>query len=74
MFQAEANKRQKNAGKKGQPARAALQIVADNLSVLGLDSPAVCHFALVHAQTETAIGIRTDPRLEQHRSAFLPVV
>jgi hypothetical protein len=75
MFQAEAKKRQKlRDKKKGSPRGLPLQIVANRRLVLGLDSPAVCHFAFVHAQTETAIRIRTYPRLEQHRSAFLPVV
>src|SRR5579863_1388328 len=42
--------------------------------MFGFDSSAVGHFAFIHAQGEAAIGIRADPRLEHHRSAFLSVI
>jgi hypothetical protein len=42
--------------------------------VFRFDSPAVRNFALVHPQAETAIRIRANPGLEQHRSAFLSII
>src|SRR5271166_5486251 len=44
------------------------------MSVLGFNTLAVGHLALVHPQAETAFRIGADPSLENHRSAFLPVI
>jgi len=42
--------------------------------VLEVDFLAVGDFALVDPEREPAIGVRTHPRLEEYRSAFLTVV
>jgi hypothetical protein len=60
--------------KKGSPRGLPFSLPSGRYSVFGLDSSAVRHFALVHAQAETAIRIRTDPSLEQNRRALLSVV
>src|SRR5580704_1093010 len=60
--------------KKRQPSRTALSFEAVKQLVFRLDSPTVGNFALVYAQAETAIRVRANPCLEQHRSAFLSVV
>src|ERR1700719_555365 len=69
MFQ----KGRKNDEKR-QPSRTALSFETGKQLVFRLDSPAVRNFALVYAQAETTIGIRANPCLEQHRSAFLSIV
>src|SRR5713226_8111196 len=46
---------------------------ADEL-VLGFDPLAVGHFTFVDSQAEAALGIGANPRLENHRSAFLAIV
>ena len=43
-------------------------------SVLEVNLFAVGDLALVHAKGKAALRIRADPGLEQHRSAFLPVI
>src|SRR6202158_5617093 len=49
-------------------------VSAVDVLVLGLDPLAVCHFTFVDSQTEAALGVGADPRLENHRSAFLAIV
>jgi hypothetical protein len=60
--------------KKGSPCGCLVYSKTGKQLVFRLDSPAVGNFTLVYAQAETAIGIRANPCLEQHRSAFLSVV
>jgi hypothetical protein len=53
--------------------QAALGHFAQSL-VFGFDPSAVGHFTLIDPQTETTFGVGADPSLEQHGSAFLPVI
>src|ERR1051326_6814797 len=44
------------------------------MSVLVLDFLPVADFTLVDAEREAALGVRTDPGLEEHRRTLLAVV
>jgi hypothetical protein len=71
---AESFKKGEKTMKKGSPRGLPCHSKEEKKLVFGFDSPAVRNFALVHAKAETAIRIRTNPSLEQHRSAFLSIV
>src|SRR5258708_35582628 len=71
---AECFKKERRNDEKRQPSRTASSFETGKQLVLGFNSPAVGNLALVNAQAEAAIRIRANPSLEQHRSAFLPII
>src|SRR5439155_19387802 len=71
------NEKREAANKKGAalvgPPLTMFSSAADAL-MLGFDPLAVGHFTFVDSQAETALRIGANPRLENHRSAFLAIV
>jgi hypothetical protein len=60
--------------KKGGPLTSRPGTEKKGRSVLGFDPPAVGDLAFIDSQAKATIGVGAGPRLENDRSAFLPIV